>query len=131
MDKRSIPGGRRWLEKGWDQGVTLVEFLVVCAIIFILASLLSTSLSLAKKEGQRGACVANSRTIESLNLIGVPVVYAQDYEYPYWSPFEGKEGYVEVQHLYGGKETVLFVNCFDCHDQHDPYEPVHEFITVY
>ena len=110
---------------------TLIELLVTMAIISILVSLLATSISRAKEAGQRGACVANARTIESLNTVGVPVVYAQEYDYPYWSPFEGKEGYVEVHFPYGRRETILFVNCFDCHDKDDPFEKVHELVTVY
>ena len=110
---------------------TIIELLMVMAIISILVSLLASSMARAKEAGQRGACAANARTIKSLNTVGVPVVYAQDYEWPYWSPFEGKEGYVEVKFPYGRSETVLFVNCFDCHDQSDPFEPVHELITVY
>lgn len=110
---------------------TLIELLTVMAIISILVSMLATSISRAKEAGQRGACLANARTIESLNLVGVPVVYAQTYEYPFWSPFEGKEGYVEVRFPYNKRETILFVNCFNCHDLSDPFEPVHELITVY
>ena len=110
---------------------TIIELLMVMAIISILVSLLATSVAKAKEAGQRGACKVNARTIKSLNTVGVPVVYAQDYDYPYWSPYEGKEGYAEIHFPYGRKETVLFVNCFDCHDQNDPFEPVHELITVY
>jgi|ETNvirenome_6_85_1030632.scaffolds.fasta_scaffold02439_8 prepilin-type N-terminal cleavage/methylation domain-containing protein len=114
-----------------SKGFTLIELLVSLTIISILTALLATSISRAKVAGQKGACIANSRTIESLNIVGVPVVYAQEYEWPYWSPFEGKEGYVDVWFDVGIKETVLFVNCFDCHDKDDPWEPVHEFVTVY
>ena len=110
---------------------TLMELVSVMAIISILVSLLAGSVARAKVAGQRGACKANSRTIKSLNTVGVPVVYAQDYEWPYWSPFEGKEGYVEVRFPHGKKETFLFVNCFDCHDKDDPFEPVHSLVTVY
>ena len=105
---------------------TVIELLVVMGIISILVAMLAATLGEARLAGQRGACLANSRTIQSLNLTGVPVVYAKDYDYPYWSPFEGKEGYVELQ-----KETILFVNCFDCHNLDAPFEPVHKLITVY
>ena len=105
---------------------TVIELLVVMGIISILVAMLAATLGEARLAGQRGACLANSRTIQSLNLTGVPVVSAKDYDYPYWSPFEGKEGYVELQ-----KETILFVNCFDCHNLDDPFEPVHKLITVY
>ena len=110
---------------------TILELLVVLTIITILTSLLAASFAEAKIAGQRGACLANSRTVESLNLIGVPVVYPQKRPFPYSSRFEGKEGYVEVQFPYGRKETILFVNCFDCHNIDDPWEPVYELITVY
>jgi|TARA_Y100000310_G_scaffold89792_2_gene86906 prepilin-type N-terminal cleavage/methylation domain-containing protein len=113
------------------ESFTLAELLVVISIISILVSLLASTLARAKLAGQKGACQANSRTIESLNLIGVPVIYAQSYEYPFWSPYEGKEGYAEISFPYGRKETVLFVNCFDCHDRNDPFEQVHSLITVY
>jgi prepilin-type N-terminal cleavage/methylation domain-containing protein len=110
---------------------TLIELLVVMCIISILTAMLATSAARAKEAGRKGACIANARNIKSLNLVGVPVVYAQDYEYPYWSPYEGKEGYIEVQFPYGRKETILFVNCFDCHDKDDPFNPLHEIIVVY
>ena len=112
-------------------GFTTTELLTVMAIISILVAMLAATFSRAKNEGQRGACLANSRTIQSLNLVGVPVVYAQEYDWPYWSPFEGMRGYAEIAYPYGRKETILFVNCFDCHDQSDPFEPVHSLITVY
>tara|TARA_Y100001938_G_scaffold93512_1_gene128153 strand:+ start:424 stop:777 length:354 start_codon:yes stop_codon:yes gene_type:complete len=112
-------------------GMTLIELLVVIAIISILVSLLATSFARAKVAGQRGACLANARTIESLNTVGVPVVYAQKYDWPYWSLFEGKEGYVEVRFPRNRKQTYLFVNCFDCHDASDPFEPVHRLVTIY
>ena len=110
---------------------TILELLLVVSIVLILLSLLASAFASAKVAGQRGACLANARTIESLNLVGVPVVYAQEYEFPFWSPFEGKRGYAEVGYLYGRSETVLFVNCFDCHDKDDPFEPVHSLVTVY
>jgi len=106
---------------------SLIELLVTMAIISILMAMLATSAARAKEAGQRGACIANTKNIELLNLVGVSVIYAQDYEYPYWSPYEGKEGYVEINQ----GETVLFVNCFDCHDGKDPFNPLHELITVY
>ena len=108
-----------------------MELLVVMAIITILVALLAPGMAKSKASGRRGACLANARTIKSLLMAGVPVIYAQDYEYPYWSPFEGKRGYAEIFYPHGRKDTVLFVNCFDCHDRLDPYEPLHEFITVY
>jgi len=110
---------------------TIIELLVALCIITVLTSLLADSFAKAKIAGQRGACLANSRTIESLNTIGVPVVYPQKRPFPYTSRYEGKEGYVEVRFPYGQKETILFVNCFDCHDINDPWEPVYELITVY
>jgi prepilin-type N-terminal cleavage/methylation domain-containing protein len=113
------------------KGFTLIELLVVTTIISILVAMLASTFGRAKLEGQRGACLANSRTIKSLNLAGVPVVYAQSREAPYSSPFEGKRGYVEVRYLYGQRETILFVNCFDCHDLSDPFDLVHELVTVY
>ena len=116
---------------GKGEGFTVVELLVSVSIVLILTSMLAASFAGAKLAGQRGAGVANSRTLESLNMTGTPVVYAQDYEYPYASPYGGKEGYVEVWFPYGGRETILFVNCFDCHDKDDPFEPVHALVTVY
>ena len=113
------------------RGATLIELLVVVAIISILVSLLATSFARAKIAGQRGACLANSRTIESLNIVGVPVIYAQKYEYPYSSPFAGKEGYVNLKYPHNRTQTVLFVNCFDCHDKNDPFEYVHSLVTIY
>ena len=131
VQARGIKSSRAKCAVALFEAFTVVELLVVMGIITILVSLLATSMARSKNAGQRGACLANSRTIESLNLVGVPVVYAQKYEYPFWSPFEGKEGFVEVRFPYGRKETILFVNCFDCHDQSDPFEPVHGLITVY
>lgn len=110
---------------------SLIELLVVMAIISILTALLAATFARAKVEGQRGACLANARTIKSLNLVGVPVIYPMEYEWPYSSPFEGKRGYKELNYSRGRREMVLFVNCFDCHDRSDPFEPVHELITVY
>lgn len=110
---------------------SIVELLVVVGIITILTAMLATSFARAKLAGQRGACLANARTIESLNLVGVPVVYPEKRPYPYTSPFEGKEGYVKIEFPYGRTETILFVNCFDCHDLKDRWEPVHRLIAVY
>ena len=110
---------------------TVLELLIVLGIISILTALLATSFARAKQAGQRGACLANSRTIESLNMVGVPVIYPERRPYPYTSPFEGNRGYVKLEFPYGRKETVLFVNCFDCHDIKDRWEPVHRLITVY
>jgi len=112
-------------------GFSLIELVAVIAIIGIIVALTAPGLSRAKVTGQRGACIANTRTIQTLNLVGVPVVYPIDYEWPFWSPFEGKTGYSELKYPRGQREMVLFVNCFDCHDRTDPFEPVHEFITVW
>ena len=119
------------LAVSYTSAFTNLELLVVLVIITILTSLLATSLIRAKVAGQRGACLANSKTIESLNLVGVPVIYPQKRPFPYSCVFEGKEGYFEIGYPYGRRETVLFVNCFDCHNADDPWESVHSLITVY
>ena len=113
------------------ESFTIIELLVVISIISILVSMLASTFARAKLAGQKGACQANARTIKSLNLIGVPVIYPQDYAYPFWSPYEGKEGNAELSFPYGRKETVLFVNCFDCHNKDDPFDHVHSLITIY
>ena len=110
---------------------SLIELLVVMAIISILTALLAATFARAKVEGQRGACLSNARAIESLNLVGVPVVYPMKYKRPFSSPFEGKRGYNELTYPKGRREMVLFVNCFDCHDRSDPFEPVHKLVTVW
>ena len=106
-------------------GFSLIELMTVIAITAIIIALTGASFSRAKVTGQRGVCIANARTIQSLNLAGVPVVY------PAQSPFENKAGFLELVYPFGRREMVLFVNCFDCHDRFDPFEPVHEFITVW
>jgi hypothetical protein len=102
----------------------------VVSIIFILMGLMAGVLGVAKEAGQRGMCIANARTIETLLLVGVPAIYIEDYGWPYSSPYEGKLGYVDVGHLSGRRDLVLFVNCFDCHDASDPFEPVHELVAI-
>ena len=56
LDKRGVPWGKRRLEKGRDQGVTLIELLMVCVIIILLVSLLLPGVGQAKEEAQRVAC---------------------------------------------------------------------------
>ncbi len=114
-----------------ERSFTITELLMTIAIVTILTSLLVSSFSRAKSEGQRGLCLANSRTIQSLNLVGVPVIYAREYKYPYRSPWHGRLGYVEIQFQHNRSETVLFVNCFDCHDANDPFEYVHSLVTIW
>ena len=112
------------------KGFTLLELLLVLVIIAIITSLLLPATAGTKLAAQKAACKANARTIQSLNLVGVPVVYAQRYPYPFASPFEGKRGYVDFK--YGKKsQLMLFVNCFDCHTASDPFDLVHEFVPIY
>ena len=100
-------------------------------IITIVTSLLLPATARAKLAAQKAACAANARTIQSLNLIGVPVIYAQRYTYPFSSPFEGKRGYVDFKYRDNSSQLMLFVNCFDCHNASDPFDLVHEFVTIY
>ena len=57
---------------------TLVDLLTVIAIIGILAALLLTALSLAKKRAQRIQCVGNLHQLG----IGLQVILASDHSYP-------------------------------------------------
>ena len=111
---------------------TILELLLTVGIISILAALLASSIARAKDSGQRGACIANARNIQTLNLVGVPVIYPRKYK-SYSSPFEGKRGYTELKFPYNRSELVLFVSCFDCHAHNvdDKWDPVHRLITVY
>jgi prepilin-type N-terminal cleavage/methylation domain-containing protein/prepilin-type processing-associated H-X9-DG protein len=75
--KRATPvlGLRKPREGAWRAGFTLVELLVVIAVVGILASLLLPALNNARKRGQAVLCMSNHR-----QLMLACLLYAHDYE---------------------------------------------------
>jgi len=84
------------------EGFTLVELLVVFAIIAILAALLLAALSAAKKNGQRTACLNNLRQIN----LGVRM-YSDDSHDASPSPGSPGTGLPNFQPLYSGYKTLM------------------------
>src|SRR5437773_4162949 len=65
-------------------GFTMVELLVVCAIIFLLAALLLPALSRARENGRKIACLNN------LKQLGYALqIYTTDNDG--WFPYQGSE----------------------------------------
>lgn len=74
-------------KRAHQRGFTLVELLVVLAIIVLLASLLLPALSRAKEEGRRAKCISNLRQI---GLAGRLFVNDHESKYPWHvAPSEG------------------------------------------
>ena len=84
------------------KGFSLVELLVVMAIIFILTSFVATSTSKAKIAGQRAVCLNNARVLNMMSAEGHSIIFG----------FERDNRYVKKLQNYG--DTVI-VNCYNCH----------------
>src|SRR5947208_11599528 len=73
-------GGARWGDPppapvATASGFTLVELLVVIAVMAVLAGLLLPVLARAREEGRRVACLSNLRQISQAHLM-----YVQDWD---------------------------------------------------
>lgn len=96
----------------WNSGISLVEVLVVIAIIAILASILFPVFTTAKVQGKKAKCASNLRQLgRAFNLYvsdwnGVyPSPGGQPGDYNYWSQ-SGRGGIVSYIGRNGGVGTV-------------------------
>jgi prepilin-type N-terminal cleavage/methylation domain-containing protein/prepilin-type processing-associated H-X9-DG protein len=71
----ATPGARRWTLRAAPRGFTLVELLVVVAIIALLLAVLLPALSRARGLGQSAACMNNLKQLQTCWLM-----YANDHD---------------------------------------------------